>query len=223
MENLPVYISIVFILTTFLAVYLIYKAANYSKFVLIILSIWLAAQAVIGLSGFYTITTGLPPRFALLVIPPLIMILLRFVTKSGRNFMDGLDIKTLTLLHIVRIPVEITLYWLCLHKVVPDIMTFEGRNFDILCGLTAPLIYYFGFVKNSISNNLIIIWNILCLISLANIVSTAVLSIPLPFQLFAFDQPNIALLYFPFIWLPCAVVPIVLFAHLATLRKLIKS
>lgn len=223
MENLPVYISIVFILTTFLAVYLLYKASYYDKTVPIVLAAWLAVQAALGLSGFYTITTGQPPRFALLVLPPLVIIGLRFFTKAGRGFIDKLDIKTLTLLHIVRIPVELTLYWLCLQKVVPDIMTFEGRNFDILCGFTAPLIYYFGFVKNTLSKNLIIIWNILCLASLANIVSTAVLSIPLPFQQFAFNQPNIALLYFPFIWLPCCVVPIVLFAHLATLRKLFKA
>jgi len=36
----------------------------------------------------------------------------------------------------------------------------------------------------------------------------------------AFDQPNIAVLYFPFSWLPTYVVPVVLFCHLAALRKL---
>lgn len=122
---------------------------------------------------------------------------------------------------MVRIPVEIGLYWLFIHRVVPGIMTFEGRNFDILCGLTAPLVYYFGYIKNVLNRKILFAWNILSLLSLANIVSTAVLSAPFPIQQFAFDQPNIALLYFPFVWLPCCIVPIVLLSHLVAIKRLI--
>jgi hypothetical protein len=57
-------------------------------------------------------------------------------------------------------------------------------------------------------------------IALLNIVINAVLSIPSPFQQFAFEQPNVAVLYFPFVWLPCCIVPIVLFAHLAAIKQL---
>ena len=46
---------------------------------------------------------------------------------------------------------------------------------------------------------------------LANIVIIAVLSFPSPIQQFGFEQPNIGLAYFPFIWLPAIIVPIVLF------------
>jgi len=90
----------------------------------------------------------MPPRFGLLLLPPVALIIAIFFTAKGRLFIDGFDVKTLTLLHVVRIPVELTLYWLFVHKTVPQLMTFEGRNFDILCGLTAPVIYYFGYIKN---------------------------------------------------------------------------
>jgi hypothetical protein len=63
-------------------------------------------------------------------------------------------------------------------------------------------------------------WNFLCLGLLINIVFTALLSAPFPFQRFAFDQPNIALAYFPFTWLPCWIVPLVLLSHLVSIRKL---
>ena len=144
-----------------------------------------------------------------------------FFSKKGKQAMDGYNVKQLTLLHIVRIAVELGLYWLYLHKAIPGIMTFEGRNFDILCGLTAPLVYYFGYVKNTLSKSVLIAWNIVCLLLLANIVVMAVLSAPLPIQQFGFNQPNIALLYFPFIWLPCGIVPVVLFAHMVALRRLL--
>lgn len=36
-------------------------------------------------------------------------------------------------------------------------MTFEGRNFDILSGLSAPLVYYFGFGGNRPNKLLLLI------------------------------------------------------------------
>ena len=223
MENLPAFISIVFGLTTLLTVGLFYKATNNSKLTLVILLIWLAVQAVIGLSGFYTVTDTIPPRFLLLVVPPILLIIGLFTTSSGRQYIDSLDIKTLTILHTIRIPVEVVLFWLFVNKTVPELMTFEGRNFDIISGLTAPAIFYFGFIKNQIDKKLILVWNFICLGLLLNIVVNAVLSAPFPFQKFAFDQPNIAVLYFPFNWLPCCVVPLVLLSHLATIRQLLND
>jgi hypothetical protein len=221
MENLPIYISLVFGLTAALAVFLFYKAANHSKTALSLLLIWLLLQTVISLSGFYTVTDTLPPRFLLLIGPPFLVIIALFLTEKGRQFIDRLNLKLLTLLHLVRIPVELVLYWLFLHKTVPELMTFEGRNFDILSGLSAPLIYYFGFSRNRVNRGLLLIWNFICLGLLTNIVAHAVLSAPFPFQQLAFDQPNIAVMYFPFVWLPCCVVPLVLLSHLAAIRQLL--
>lgn len=223
MENLPAFISIVFGLTTLLTVGLFYKATNNSKLTLVILLIWLAIQAAIGLSGFYTVTDTIPPRFLLLVVPPILLIIGLFTTSSGRQYIDSLDIKTLTILHTIRIPVEVVLFWLFVNRTVPELMTFEGRNFDIISGLTAPAIFYFGFIKNQIDKKLILVWNFICLGLLINIVVNAVLSAPFPFQKFAFDQPNIAVLYFPFNWLPSCVVPLVLLSHLATIRQLLND
>jgi hypothetical protein len=223
MEHLPHYIGIVFIITTIITFWLLYRAAHYSKIVIVISLLWLTAQAVISLTGFYTVTTGVPPRFMLLLMPPTIFIVLVFLIKRGRVAIDSFDAKTLTLLHIVRIPVELTLFGLYLHKVIPEVMTFEGRNFDILCGLSAPFVYYFGYIKNILSPKILIAWNVICLLLLANIVVTAVLSGPFAFQKFAFNQSDFALLYFPFVWLPGYVVPIVLFAHLTAIRQLMKS
>jgi hypothetical protein len=223
MEDLPPFISIVFGLTTLLTAGVFYKAANSSKTTVVILISWLAIQAVIGLSGFYTVTETIPPRFLLLVLPPLLLITVLFTTSKGRHYIDSLNIKTLTIIHIIRIPVEAVLFWLFVNKAVPELMTFEGRNFDILSGLTAPAVFYFGFIKKRMGRKLMLLWNFICLGLLINIVVNAVLSAPFPFQQFAFDQPNIAVLYFPFNWLPACVVPLVLFSHLATIRQLLND
>ena len=182
----------------------------------------MTAQMALGLTNFYENESTIPPRLVLLIVPAIVLIVIIFATKIGKIFINNLSIKELTLLHTIRIPVEIVLYYLFAAKAIPQIMTFEGRNFDIIAGITAPIVFYWGFVKNKLSNTVLIIWNLICLGLLANIVIIALLSAKTPFQQFAFEQPNIAVGYFPFNWLPSVVVPIVLFAHLATLKQLVK-
>ena len=82
MGNLPVYISLVFGVTTILTVGLFYKATSFSKTTLLILLSWLALQTAIGLSGFYTVTNTIPPRFLLMVLPPIITIVGLFAISS---------------------------------------------------------------------------------------------------------------------------------------------
>ncbi|SFH45031.1 hypothetical protein [Pedobacter insulae] len=156
------------------------------------------------------------------ILPTILTIIILFVTQKGRQFIDSLPLKNLTYLNVVRIPVEIVLFWLFLNKAVPELMTFEGRNFDIIAGITAPFIAYFGLTKNKLSRQVILVWNFICLGLLLSIVVNAIFSAPSPIQKFAFEQPNIAILNFPFSWLPTFIVPIVLFGHLTSIRQLMK-
>ncbi len=223
MQQVPVFVNLLFELTTLITVCFFYRATQNSKTVLIILFAWMILQAALGLAGFYTVTNTTPPRFLLLVLPPVLLIILLFTTAKGRSFIDGLNCKTLTMLHIIRIPVEIVLFLLFTYKTIPQLMTFEGRNFDILSGITAPVVFYLAFIRKTTAAKLLLVWNFICLGLLANIVINAVLSAPFPFQKFAFDQPNIAVLYFPFNWLPGVVVPLVLLSHLVVIRQLVKK
>jgi len=220
MEHLPLLIPAGFILTTLITLLLLYRAARYNKRLLLVAISWLLLQGVLTLAGFYLQTSGVPPRFALLVIPPFVFILMLLLTKPGQKFLDTFDARRLTLLHIIRIPVELVLFALYIHHAVPRLMTFEGGNLDILSGLSALFIWYFGYVKRKISRGWLIAWNIFCLLLLFNIVGRAIFSGPFAFQRFGFEQPNIALLYFPYSWLPAFMVPAVLLAHAATLRQL---
>ncbi|MBG6149264.1 hypothetical protein IWQ47_001433 [Aquimarina sp. EL_43] len=222
LENLAPYISIIFIITTCITVFLFYKASHSSKRVLSLIIIWASIQAILGYSSFY-LDTSLPPRFSLAIIPPLLFIILLFFIQKGKTFISKLNIKILTLLHTIRIPIEFVLYWLFLHQSIPELMTFSGRNFDILAGITAPFIYYFGYIHKIASPKFLLGWNLVCLFLLLFIVVNAILSFPFPFQQFGFDQPNIALLYFPFVWLASVVVPIVLFSHLVSIQHLSKQ
>ena len=101
-------------------------------------------------------------------------------------------------------------------------MTFEGTNFDLFSGLTAPIVAFIAFRANTTNKKLLLWWNIICLLLLLNVVITAAFAIPSPFQKISLDQPNIAILYFPFNLLPSVIVPIVLFGHFVAIRQLTK-
>jgi hypothetical protein len=221
MENLSWYVYAIFIGTVILAAWLFIRATNYSKSAMILISAWLLLQSALGISGFYSNIDSMTSRFPLLVAPPMIFFIFLFLSKKGKAFIDNLDISTLTIFHIIRIPVEITLLLLFIEKTIPEAMTFEGRNFDIFSGLSAPAIYYFAFVNRKIGPTVLIIWNAACIVLLLNVVSSAVLSLPGRYLQFGFEQPNIAVGFFPFLLLPALLVPLALFSNAAAIRQLL--
>ncbi|MDO7886140.1 hypothetical protein [Hymenobacter cheonanensis] len=220
LPTLPLWLYLLFGLTTALAVGLFYLAAHRSGRALAVVLAWLLVQSALSLSGFYTVTTAMPPRLAFALGPPLLLLLSRLATARGRAFLASLRLAMLTLLHVVRLPVELGLYGLFLHGAVPRIMTFEGGNWDILMGLSAPLLYWL-VRRQRVGRWGLVGWNVLGLGLLSNIVAVAVLSAPSPVQRLAFEQPNVALLHFPFGWLPAVLVPLVLLAHVAALWQLL--
>lgn len=221
METIPFYVYVTFVLTLIATLLIFYRATKKSKGFIVLITIWLTVQSIISILGLYTTTNTTPSKFPFLLLPPLVFIIVQFSTRKGKLFIDSLDLKILTIIHIVRIPVELVLYWLFLSKALPELMTFEGRNFDIISGFTAPLIYYFGFIRNRLNKSILIGWNLLCMALLVNIILNAMLSAPTPFQQFGFEQPNIAVLHFPFLFLPACIVPVILFSHLASIRQFI--
>ncbi len=222
-DNSLLFIEILFGLTVLGTVIWFYFASKSRTFLLFAI-IWIAIQTFIGLHGFYQNTETIPPRIMLFgIFPTVIFIAFVFLTEKGKAFMDNVDLKTLTYSHTIRIPVEIVLALLFHQGLVSVYMTFEGTNFDLFSGITAPIVAYLAFRKHRINRKLLLGWNILCLLLLLNVVVTAVFAVPSPFQKIAFDQPNIAVLYFPYNLLPAFVVQTVLFAHLVTIRQLTKK
>ena len=223
MEKISTPIIILFLLTVLATVLLFFKATHYSRTVIIIMAIWIILQTSLGIAGFYTSWSSVPPRFPLMIVPPVLCIVVLLILPRGRRFLDAVDLRTLTILHIIRVPVEITLFYLLVAKLIPESMTFEGSNFDILSGITAPIVYFLVFMTKKLGYRFLLAWNFICLALLLNVVITAILSAKTPFQQLAFDQPNIAVTYFPFTLLAAVVVPIVMVSHVAAIRQLVRK
>ncbi|MEQ1922128.1 MAG: hypothetical protein ABL952_06435 [Pyrinomonadaceae bacterium] len=139
----------------------------------------------------------MPPRIVLFGVLPALLTIVAYFIFFRETFINKIPLRLLTMLHIVRIPVEVVLLWLFQNGQVPQLMTFEGRNFDILSGTVAPIVYLIAFRGNATKRGLLISYNVFGLILLTNIVTIAALSIPSPMQQLAFEQPNVAVTFFP--------------------------
>lgn len=190
---------------------------------LITSALWMTLLALLAYNDFFLQLDAIPPRFALTLGPPLLLIISLFVSRKGRVWISQLPLSVLTLLHTVRVLVELTLYGLYVHQQIPQLMTFEGRNYDILAGLTAPIVTYFAFQRRQLSTHWLLLWNVLALGLVLNIVVYAILSAPFPFQQMAFEQPNVAVLKAPYVWLPGVIVPAVWFSHAVAIQRLVTN
>ena len=139
-ENLPNWIELLFLVTFVLTIGLFYNSNGKPKRLTFLIVLWSILQSILAYVGFYQNTDSIPPRFALVLIPATVLIIYGLLPKQQKWISEKRDTRISTFLHSVRLPVEIVLYGLFTYKMIPELMTFEGRNYDIIMGITAPVI-----------------------------------------------------------------------------------
>src|SRR4029079_10564333 len=126
-------------------------------------------------------------------------------SSVGAKLVSGVSMSALVGFQAFRIPVELILHRLYTEGVIPVQMTYAGRNFDIVSGLTAVAVALW-LRSGRRSRALLPGWNLLGLALLANIVAVAVLSTPAPFRVFMNEPANRLPSMFPYVGLPTFLV-----------------
>jgi hypothetical protein len=183
---------------------------------------YLLIIGMLSLDRYFADFSTVPPHITLAIVPSLFGMLFLAFHPLTLKWVREIPQRWLIGLQSFRIIIEIQLYFLYRNGLMPRLLTFEGRNFDILVGLTAPLVAWLvhrAHRKNEGAAGLVTAWNIFGLILLTNIVVHAILSMPTKFQVFLDPPGNIGMSLFPFIWLPSFVVPLAYFLHILSLRR----
>lgn len=229
MEDVPHYVSVTFlacVIATFGFLYYAFDQASTkgttTLFFTTLVSVWIFTVSLLTFQSFFTEMDSRPPRLMLFTFPALAIPLFSLLFKRSRQIIDRMPITTLTYVHIIRVPVEIVLWWLFMQGVVAEAMTFEGMNYDILSGISAPFAGLFFVGMKSKSRLAAIIWNVATLGLLINIIIRATLTTPYFFDPPAGVNANVAVFYFPYVLLPTFIVPAVFFCHVASLYRLIR-
>jgi len=213
------WIEIVFILVVIAAIGFFYYSNGKPKYLTLLIIVWSFIQSMLAYNNFYQKVDTIPPRFAFVLAPTTLLFIYAFLPKQIEWAVRNRKLTVSTFLHTIRIPIEIILLQLFLNKMIPELMTFQGRNFDILAGITAPIIGLLLLYKK-IDKQLLLIWNCGALFLVLFILTNGLLSAELPIQQFGFEQPNRAVTFFPFVLLPATVVPIVIYTHIIDIIKL---
>lgn len=230
MENIPALLNFTFIallVLIALAVVLVFRKtvllskAKYKYLAPIFLVLLLGVFTVLAFNNVFLDTIkNVPPPFAPAVLATaLFFSYFALFYKPLQEFANS-NMKYALAIQAFRLPLELIFVWLLAKDIMPVQMTFEGRNPDVLVGLTAPIIAYFGYHKKVLPKWVLIVWNLAGLALLINIVTIAILSAPVAFQMFTNLPHNTIVFKVPYHFIPFFLVPLALFGHLFALKRL---
>ncbi|MFD2515559.1 hypothetical protein ACFSRY_16925 [Pontibacter locisalis] len=183
------------------------------------LTVWLLCVSTLSLMGVFSDFKSLPPKMFLAIIIPLIVILWLTFSSATKRFFAAVPPGWMMAFQVFRVPVELFLWLQFLDGLTPVQMTFEGFNWDVLTGITAPVFAYLCYGQGRHLRGLAIIWNLAGLVLVINIVVISILSAPVPFRTFYNEPANTVVTQFPVILLPAVLVPLAYGMHLFSLRK----
>src|SRR5258706_5193012 len=187
--------------------------ARWTGVAAIILLAWLATSALLAKSGVLREFDRRPPPLMLFAFGFTLATAAVAFSTVGTRLVSGSRIGWLIGFQSFRIPVELWLHRLYQEGVVPIQMTYAGRNYDILSGILA-LILFLWAIKHQPPRWAIWLFNLVGLALLVNIVVIAMLSAPTPMRRFFNEPASTFVAYAPYVWLPAFLVQAAWFGHL---------
>lgn len=190
---------------------------------------WMASTWAAAQSGALLDFDRTPPPFALLVVGIAILAARIALTRYGRRLVAGVPLWALVGVQAFRLPLELAMHALYERGIMPVQMSYSGRNFDIVTGITAIAVALIvrrsqaeGVTLPSRVRRLVAAWNTLGLALVLNVVIIGVLSTP-RFLYFGVDHVNVFVMRTPFVWLPAVMVLAALSGHLLIFRTLLDT
>lgn len=181
---------------------------------------WLALTGALADGGVFDDFQALPPRILLAIGLPLAALIALASSRRLAPLLAALPASWPVAAQGFRVAVEIVLWQLAVAGVIPELLTFTGRNWDILVGLTAPVVAYACFVRRAWPARVAVWWNWAGIAILLNVVVHAQLSAPTPWRVFETEPPTTFIADLPYIWLPAFLVPLAWLLHAVSLRQL---
>ena len=181
--------------------------------------VWLVVTGLAGWLGLARDFQRVPPPMFVLLLAAVVLAVVTAMSRVGSRLVAEAGIVWLIGVQAFRVAVEVFLDWGHRVDLVPVQMTFEGRNWDIVSGVSAAAVAWLA-AKRQAPRWLVLLWNCVGLALLLNIVVIAILSMPTPLRRFHNEPVNSFIAYFPYIWLPTFLVQLALFGHLLVFRWL---
>jgi len=235
--QVPFYLTLILFLIAAILLYFILYTVNFGlqklgyalpkrrNIILVIasaLSIWLISTAILAYSGYFLDFQSTPPKILVILIPAALAVTYTSNSEWVIKLIEVIPKSWLIYIQSFRILMEIFLFLMLLKNIIPIQMTFEGKNFDILIGISAAPIAYYCSIKK-FPKIIALLWNIAGILLVTNVFLIAILSSPGPLRKFFTEPPNTIIAYFPFIWIPAIIVPFAYLAHILSIKQILRS
>ena len=179
---------------------------------------WCALTALLAARGLLRMWG--PPTMGLVLVPMLVIAFGIALSQLGRRIVATIPVAWLVGYQAFRVPVEVLLHRAYVEGLMPVQMSWSGRNFDVVTGVSALLLGAW-LATGRRSRLVVMLWNTMGLALLLNVVAIALLSAPTPFRVFTNEPANVWITRAPWVWLPATMVLAALAGHLLVYRWLL--
>lgn len=183
---------------------------------------WFAFTLLLARSGVVADFAKMPPKIPLLALFAIASGVVIARTAAVRDALRTMPDWWPVAMQTFRAPLELGLYLLFAAGQLPEQMTFAGRNFDVLVGLSAPVLAVL-MAKGHAPRALQWAWHFAALGLLVNVVTIAITSVPGPLHAAWPGAPLTIVAQWPYVWLPAFLVPMALLGHVAAIARLVKT
>lgn len=224
MPPIPIDITIGFILlplvvlTTFS--FLLVTRSRSPIWIVAVMAGWTIFTGAMAFFGILAKFTSFPPWIPLLVLAQLAFVFWLGWASPWSKSLAEIPQYLLVGLQCFRIPVELLLATLATRRLLAIEMTYYGRNFDVLEGITAVALAI--WLKRCGENSLrhvVLVWNLTGLSLVTVVLVHGLLSVPYPSQLLHLSVPTFIIAYFPVVWLLTVLVPMAYLLHLVSIKR----
>jgi hypothetical protein len=186
----------------------------------IILPIWLAYVGLLSYTGLVGDAERRPPGIAFIVLPTILFIAVALVRRPlGARVAASIPVALLIGAQTFRIGVELILHRAWQDGLAPRMLTYEGANFDIMIGVSAPIVAW-AVWKGRLSAKWAIVWSVAGFLMLANVIARSAMTAPGPFLTIQAEVPNLVIGTFPYTFIPGFFAPLAIALHVLTIRGL---
>ena len=175
----------------------------------------------VSVSDLRILNRSLPPPFMVMMAALIGSATWAAFSRAGTAVLERHGYAALIGLQVFRLPLELAMHHASDLGVMPSVMSYSGRNFDIVTGISA-LVLLPLLLKCRLPLSVIWSWNVLGFALLLNVMMVAIRATPV-FGHFGEAQLNTWVAYVPFVWLPSVLVTVAWAGHLLVFRKLLRQ
>ncbi len=182
---------------------------------------WFVVVVALGASRVlaYDRALGVRGLGVAVMLPILVMTMLAFGTSGGRQALARAWVPALIGVNVVRV---LGVEFLLLHAAgrLPAPFAPAAGWGDFVVGAAAPLVAWMVARDWRGSRGVALAWTALGLLDLVDAIGLGVMSSPGPLRVFVGDPSSAIMSEIPWILIPCFVVPLLAFTHLAVFARL---